>query len=543
MPKKNLKFKFSLYLIIALSPAMILLPYFIVDYHQKRLQDEIAQHVRQIAEVVVRSTRTAMLLNQRDIAEGIIQDIGRQKGIERVRVLNKDGTVIYSNRSAEVGHSVDQQAEACIHCHHEKTPAARVPEDMKWQVSTNGNGRKLLGTMEPIRNEPSCSTASCHEHPASQTVLGVVDIAYSLDDVERSLQQEAATLIAVSFAVVLAAALAVGILLHRLIYVPLGDLESGAASLAKGDLEHLIPVRSDDEFGHVAGSFNHMRQALKKSIHDLHDLVQTLESKVTQRTQELRVAEAEVAQSEKLASVGLLASGIAHELNNPLTGVLTFTPLLRKKLPDGSADAEDLDLVIGETKRCAAIIRRLLDFAREKVPVQGAVDLNALVDDTVRFIERQATLQGIAIDLDLAPDLPRVWGDGDLIKQVVMNILVNATQAIEGGGTIRVGSRALPAAALQADAQPAPIVEIAIRDTGCGIPQANLQRIFDPFFTSKEVGRGTGLGLSVSYGIVKAHGGAIKVDSVVGEGSTFRVLLPAAGEQDDQAAKDVGSKI
>jgi two-component system NtrC family sensor kinase len=267
--------------------------------------------------------------------------------------------------------------------------------------------------------------------------------------------------------------------------------------------------------------------ALKKSMLEMQELVQTLELKVEKRTQELLVAEAEVAQGEKLASVGLLASGIAHELNNPLTGVLTFTSLLRKKMEEGSPDAEDLDLVIRETKRCASIIRRLLDFAREKVPVKGFFNLNQLIEDTVRFIDRPASLQNIEITTDLDPDLPQVWGDADLIKQVILNILVNAQQAIEDQGKIVVESRRYNAKARpQPGAEALPMVEIAIKDTGCGIPEANLQRIFDPFFTSKEVGKGTGLGLSVSYGIIKAHGGGIKVESAVGVGSTFRIYLP-----------------
>jgi two-component system NtrC family sensor kinase len=200
---------------------------------------------------------------------------------------------------------------------------------------------------------------------------------------------------------------------------------------------------------------------------------------------------------------------------------------MRKKTPDGSEDAEDLDLVIRETKRCAAIIKRLLDFAREKVPVKGWFNLNQIIEETVRFTDRPASLMQIVITTHLDPELPQVWGDADLIKQVILNILVNAQQAIETQGSIIVESRPYIA---KAPAKPGvealPMVEIVVKDTGCGIPEANLQRIFDPFFTSKEVGKGTGLGLSVSYGIIKAHGGRINVESVVGEGTTFRIYLP-----------------
>jgi two-component system NtrC family sensor kinase len=248
---------------------------------------------------------------------------------------------------------------------------------------------------------------------------------------------------------------------------------------------------------------------------------------VEQRTRELRLAEAEAARGEKLASVGLLAAGIAHELNNPLTGILTFSHLIRKKMADGSQEAEDLDLVIGETKRCATIIRRLLDFAREKTPEKKFADLNRLIEDTARIIERPANLRDIEITMDLDPNLPPVWVDQDLTRQVVMNMLVNAQHAIEEKGSITIRSRRCPEAKrAEFGRQQVSMVEISIIDTGCGIPEKDIHRIFDPFFTTKGPGKGTGLGLSVSHGIVAAHGGTIEVESKLGEGSTFRIYLP-----------------
>ena len=210
-----------------------------------------------------------------------------------------------------------------------------------------------------------------------------------------------------------------------------------------------------------------------------------------------------------------------------LTGILTFSHLLRKKMPDNSQDAEDLDLVIRETKRCAAIIKRLLDFAREKQPEKKFTDLNLVIEDTVRIVERPAHLRDIAIAVDLDRTLPPIWIDADQIKQVTMNILVNAQHAVEEKGSIAVKTYRStdPRAPAQA-VETAPMVVISIVDTGCGISEQNLQRIFDPFFTSKDVGKGTGLGLSVSHGIVAAHGGRIEVESKVGAGSTFRVFLP-----------------
>ena len=523
----SLRVRVSLYLFAALTAAMVLFTLLILKHRQEDLQDVASRHVTQISEVIVASTRYAMLVNKRDIAEKIIEDIEKQKGIERVRVISADGTIIHSSRSSEIGYSIEQKDEPCVRCHETSKPLSQLPDEKRWKILETPDGHRTLATMHAIRNEPSCSSASCHEHPASQSVLGIVDIAYSLDEIDQTTRTHAIHVIGISAGFILLFSISIGVLLQRQIYLPLKDLKSGAEKVAGGNLDLNIPVRHDDEFGHVAGSFNEMTRALRESRLELRELVQTLELKVEERTQELLVAEAEIAQGEKLASVGVLAAGIAHELNNPLTGVLTFTSLLRKKMPDGSEDAEDLDLVIRETRRCASIIRRLLDFAREKVPVKGWFNLNQVIEETVRFTDRPASLRQIEITAALDPELPQVWGDADLIKQVILNILVNAQQAIEGQGKIVVESRPyLAKAPAKPGVEALPMVEILVKDTGCGIPEADLQRIFDPFFTSKEVGKGTGLGLSVSYGIIKAHGGRIHVESVVGEGSTFHIYLP-----------------
>ncbi len=522
MLRNNLKLKVSLYLAIALSLVMLCFVAVLAREHADELEKEIARHVTQISDVIVKSTRYAMLRNEGDLADKIISDIGKQKGIEWVRVISKDGTIIHSNIDTEVGHTFEQNEPPCVYCHLTSKPMNSVPDQDRWKVYDTVDDHRVLGTMQVIRNEPTCANASCHEHPASQTILGVVDVAYSLEEVDASKHIHVTYLIGLTFGFVLLVSFTLGILLKRLIYLPLKDLEAGAQKISTGGLGERIPVRSDDEFGRVASSFNDMSVALNASRQEMQSLVENLEAEVEARTRELLAAKAEVAQGEKLASIGVLSAGIAHELNNPLTGVLTFTSLMRKKVKDGTEDAEDLDLVIRETKRCAAIIRRLLDFAREKVPVKGFFNVNQVVEDTVRFVERPASLHQIEISTDLDATLPQVWGDADLIKQVMMNLLVNAQQAVDKEGYITVKTRTVN----QSETPDQQTVEISVQDNGCGIPQANLQRIFDPFFTSKEVGKGTGLGLSVSYGIVKAHGGKISVESTVGEGTVFLVQLP-----------------
>jgi two-component system NtrC family sensor kinase len=527
MQPQTLKFKLVLYLTVALTVAMLLFTGAIAFFLYNQILGKVSDHVMQLSEVISQSTRFAMLQNEPTYVDQIIHDVADKEKIDRVRILSQDGRITHSTYAPEIGRTVDRNAEACSRCHASEQPLRQVPQNERTWTFQGADGKPLLGSMEVIRNDPSCYNAACHQHKKETSVLGVLNIDYSLAEIDRNLRTSTLEVAGFSLGFIALAALAIGYFVHHLVYLPLRDLEGGAGRLSAGNLDQPIPVRSGDEFGKLARSFNSMTNALRNSRAELRDLARTLEQKVETRTQELRRAQAQTIRGEKLASVGLLASGVAHELNNPLTGILTFSHLLRRKMTDNSPDAEDMDLVIGETKRCAAIIKRLLDFAREKQPEKKFNDINQIIEDTVRIVERPAHLRDIQITMDLDRTLPPIWIDADQIKQVIMNMVVNAQQAVEEKGSITISTRraAEPRLSTQS-AEPIPMVEIAVVDTGCGIPEQNLRRIFDPFFTSKEVGKGTGLGLSVSHGIVEAHGGVIEVQSKVGEGSTFSVLLP-----------------
>lgn len=534
MKTSSLKFKLGLYLLIALALAVFLFTWLVVRNSREQLLQQTMSHAAQLSEAIINSTRFAMLENRPSYVDQIVADVGMHEDINKVRILSKSGKVIHSSQATEIGTMIDQEAESCVTCHQAEKTTSIDSMTGRPRIFTDRDGARMLGNTAVIPNEPSCSNSSCHVHSSEQTVLGILDIVYPLADFDRTIRNNTLTIIGLAMGLVVAVALLVTTLVNRFVYLPLRDLEAGAGRLASGDLEKAIPVRSEDEFGELAASFNSMTAALRKSRVDLQEWGHTLEEKVEKATRELQLAHAETARSEKLASVGLLAAGIAHELNNPLTGVLTFSHLVRQQMPDDSPEAEDLDLVIRETKRCAAIIRRLLDFAREKKPERKFSDINKLIADTVSLIEQPAQSEDIEITVDLDETLPAIWIDEDLIGQVIMNVLVNARHAIDGKGTIRIRTRNCPDyRAPDKTVPPASMVEISITDTGCGIPKENLQRIFDPFFTTKSVGKGTGLGLSVSHGTVRAHGGEIEVDSTVGEGTQFRIYLPSGARNDN----------
>lgn len=521
---RTLKVKVVVHLALGLTAAVILFTFLNIRHHRRQLLNEAFDAVSQLSDVITKSTRFAMLQNQRSTVYQIVRNVGSEKRIANVRVLSKEGRIIHSSLVSEIAEEVSMKEEGCRSCHEQGVPPG-MKSKSSWISQGKGGGR-LIGQMTLIKNEPSCyRNVLCHAHSEEQEVLGILEVTYSLSSIDETIHKDTLIMAGFSFGLVILTSLFAGFFVHRMVYTPLSDLEQGAKRVSAGDMNQLIPVRSRDEFGHFASSFNGMMLALRNSELELHDLNRTLEQKVQDKTRELQVAEAKAAHAEKLASVGLLAAGIAHELNNPLTGILTFSHLLRRKVKPDSADAEDLDLVIRETKRCSGIIRRLLDFAREKKPEKKFTDINQLIRETEHIVHHPVTFRNIQLDLDLEDGIPHLFIDPDQMKQVFMNIFVNAQDAIREKGTITVTSGFRPAAYGHPK-----MVEITISDTGEGIAAENLRKIFDPFFTTKGVGRGTGLGLSVSYGIVNSHGGSIDVESKPGEGTSFHIFLPVEKE-------------
>jgi two-component system NtrC family sensor kinase len=235
--------------------------------------------------------------------------------------------------------------------------------------------------------------------------------------------------------------------------------------------------------------------------------------------------------SEKMASLGKLAAGIAHEINNPLGGILIYSSLMMEDLPEQDPKRQDLARIVQETIRCKDIVKSLLEFARQTAPKFEPTDINRAIIDGLFFLENQALFYNIQIIKTLDPARPLVMANASQLKQVLINIIVNAAEAMHGKGTLAITTYPSPNRTW---------VYLEFTDTGEGILEENLTRIFDPFFTTKEVGKGTGLGLSTSYGIVESHGGKIRVKSKVCEGTTFTIELPACPEQQSTVLEPSG---
>ena len=298
---------------------------------------------------------------------------------------------------------------------------------------------------------------------------------------------------------------------------PLQKMVVATQEIARGDLSHKVEMKSKDEIGDLAESFNQMTVNLKAANEKLIEWGKTLEKKVQERTKELTEMQAHLIQSEKLASLGKLAAGIAHEINNPLGGILIYSHLLLEDTNKNSIHYENLKKIVRETTRCKDIVKGLLEFARPKEPEMAQININEIVESSLVLMERQALFQNITIKKIYASDLPKIVADSAQLQQVFMNIILNAAEAMDGNGALTL-STSLDGHGLY--------IEVKFADTGHGIKEEDKKRLFEPFFSTKEVGKGTGLGLAISYSIIQKHQGTIEVESQVGKGSTFTVKLP-----------------
>ncbi|MCI0496397.1 cache domain-containing protein [candidate division KSB1 bacterium] len=308
-------------------------------------------------------------------------------------------------------------------------------------------------------------------------------------------------------------------LITRSITRPLSELVQITKLITAGDLNHEMKVTSSDEIGQLGLSFNTMVKSLKRMKVELEEWGKTLEQKVIERTEELKAMQARVIQTERLASLGQMAAGIAHEINNPLGGILVLSSLTLEDLKNDDPNRQNLEEVVKQTIRCRDIVKGLLQFSRQTETKKSLIKMNDILNNTLSLIQKQAMFHNIDVEKNFHPELPFVMVDESQYQQVFMNIIINAIQSMKEIGTLTIET-------LFNEKDNMVVVNIA--DTGSGIPHEIIDKIFDPFFTTKEVGKGTGLGLSIAYGIVTRHNGRMTVKSEVHKGTTFSIQTPVA---------------
>lgn len=500
-----------------------LLGYLNIRLQRQHLEAATLMSAERVSDVIRRNANYYMLRNDRVGLYRTIQTLADEPGMLKVRIFDNEGRIGYSTDSAEVSRMVDKRAEACYGCHTQSQTLAHLNRPGRFRIYRNG-GQRVLGIVTPIENQPACSNAACHAHSAEQRVLGVLDTNLSLAKADAQLAESNRRTLAYTVVAMLIVAALSGLFIIKVVDGPIKVLTHGTERLSRGDLGYQIEITSQDEVGDLARSFNTMSLQLRAANEQIVAWSKTLEDRVEEKTRELRKAHEHVLLIEKMATVGKMAAVVAHEINNPLSGILTYAKLMRKWLARGEMNgeklneaAECLDLIGRESLRCGEIVRNLLTFSRSAPMNVQTSDINMIVDRTFRLVEHQLEMSGIETQVQAEDDLPRVQCDPSQIEQVLLALIMNAVDAMPKGGNLWLRTRLTAAH----DG-----VEIEVRDDGSGISPEVLPHIFEPFETTKEEGKGVGLGLAISHSIIERHHGRIDVQSEVGKGTTFTLVLP-----------------
>jgi two-component system NtrC family sensor kinase len=479
-----------------------------------------------LSDTVRLALHRAMLQDRRSDAYQIMEDVARQPGIDRVRLIDATGRVAFSTAPGEVGQAVPRQDAACAPCHAGGQPLRQLAEGGRSRIHEGRTGR-VVAVVTPVYNETACATADCHAHGGGRTVLGLLEVGLSTARLDAATAAFRWRALGASALAAMLLGLGFWAFARRHVVRPVGALVAATHRVTREDLDGEVPETFEGELGLLAGSFNAMTRSLRAARADLQALLDQLEQKVAERSDALTAAHADLVRSEKLASLGKLSASIAHEINNPISGIMTFARLIARTLEQGPPDdatrrtlLRNLRLVERESERCSDIVRNLLDFAHERPLAVAELSPNAVVEDALLLVQNQLQIQGVRVERRLGA-LPHTLGDFGLLRQACVNVLMNACEAMPFEGRLLVET------SVAADGQE---VELAFQDSGPGIPKERLARVFDPFFSTKE--HGAGLGLSVVHGIVQQHGGRVVLDSEEGKGTRVALRLPVRHRED-----------
>jgi two-component system NtrC family sensor kinase len=406
-------------LIIAVSVITIVIigvfSYFSITAQSEALLSQAGIHANKLSDAIKNSTLTGMLENKKEEIHAIINTVSHEPSILEIRILNKEGAVTFSSQESSIGKMVDKRAESCYACHTENQPLQKLSMNERTRIyKISPDSPRILGVINPIYNGPSCYEAACHAHTKDHTVLGVLDIKMDLKDVDQQIEDSKFRLIVLAVIAILALSLFIAYFVRKWIGKPVGVLVKATNQVSSGNLNYTIENPGKDELGLLGKSFNKM-------------------------TKNLADAKLQLVQSDKLASLGRLAAGVAHEINNPLTGVLTYSSFLLKRTKDDPELQESLEVIVRETIRSREIVKSLLDFSRQSVPKKHSADINKILKSAIEVVASQLLLKRIELDAQFDASLPEVTVDANQIQQVVINLLVNAADAIgDSGGKISI---------------------------------------------------------------------------------------------------------
>jgi len=514
--------------LLILFTAVTLSRFFLVHLERKESSNLEALGLT-ISRNLARNAELGLFTRNRVMLEDLCQGPLQSEDVIYIRVLDQSGQEIVALDSVpDVTRRLMHDDEAPALWQHPQAGGEVLPMQLFLPQRDPVEGIEVrvpvftAGVAEPDEVDFLLEVST---EPVSQEVLGAVVVGLSL---ERSKAEISRLRIAFGLLTALVVLLAVllTILIVRVVAQPIKSMAIATRRIAEGDLQETIEVHTADEVGDLGRSFNRMTEKLRSSREAVERYSEELEQMVRQRTKQLEQAQSQLVQAEKMSAMGELVSGVAHELNNPLAGVIGYSQLLLGE-EVSERTRRGLDRINREAQRCKRIVQNLQVFARKHLPQKNYIGINGILQSTIELRSYQLQVDNVEVISALQEDLPKTMADFHQLQQVFMNLIINAHHAIKHAG--RVGR-----IEVESGEQHGQIV-VRISDNGCGIPQENLGKIFDPFFTTKEVGQGTGLGLSICYGIIQEHRGRIYATSRPDEGSTITVELPILQPSEETA--------
>lgn len=605
-----------------------------INTQRNQLIHQVIQSTSLVSDTIKRSMRYDMLKYQPERLHRAIDTIGGQEGIEKVRIFNYLGEIIYSSDRKEMGAMVDKSSEQCYACHAREKPFERLTTSARSRIFETAAGHRVLGMINPIYNEFDCYSASCHVHPQEQKVLGVLDIDVSLTDVDRVIISSKKKMSLFAVVAILAISLTIGLFIQRFVSRPVKHLLRGTERVAAGDLSTPLEISATNEIGILASSFDQMTQRLQGSEQEIkaseekyrslfdndpnpifvfdRSTFQIIDANIRatekygyskeellqmsfrdlgdpEDAEKIRAsvveaciflpkvrhrkkdgsrmhvdihscprvhlgedviianiadisdsiqAEAQLIQASKMATLGEMSAGVAHELNQPLNAIRIGSDLIKKMVDRGERLEPDLAgkvsrEISAQVERAANIINHLREFGRKSESDElEKVNINKPIRDVFTVLGQQLKLRQIKVNLDLDENLPPVYGVNNRLEQVFINLVMNARDAIEEMLEKSYEKEREGLLTIRTYQEKGRVVAV-VRDNGIGMPERVKEKVFEPFFTTKDLGRGTGLGLSISYGIIKDYEGTIEVESMPGSGTIFKISLPGLATEED----------
>jgi two-component system NtrC family sensor kinase len=519
----------QLLLFTTMAGLVIVAAFFVAELRfEKFAVQSAAEESELVAQTAASAIHRAMLLDRREDAYRILEDVGRQPGVDRIRLLDAGSRVAFSTDAGEIGRTLDQRGPTCVGCH---APGAPRPEGLEGRRRIEAaGGQRLLQLVVPIANQPACAAAGCHVHPTAARWLGLLSVDRSLATADARLEAFRYGSLAVAAVVAAGLGLAFWWLTRRRLVQPVAALVAATRRVTHQDLAQPAAPDFGGELGLLASTFGEMVRSLRTAREELDGLNQGLEQQVETRTRALVEAREQLARGETLAALGRLAAAVGHRLGSPLSGILTIARNGARSLEAGPlTDAErtrlahDLRLVEREADRAGEVVVRLCDLSRQHAFSPQLVGLDAVVDEALELATAEARLQGIGVVRRSRPS-PPILGDRSLLRQAVLDTLLRACGAMPAGGQLLVET---------GPATGRPGVELAVTDAGLLEPE-RLARVFEPDLTATA---GVGLGLAQVHAIVLRHGGRVEVTSAAGRGTRVVLHLPAPPPADEGAGQ------